>query len=242
MQTVTLGALRTKARRYADFIASGSAESVFANTDINAVINEKCREYYDLLIAARGHEYFLSDAALSLSVANGASYTLPATCYEVSSVTLEWDDTTHEDVGPLNSLLERSPFTNWAVWDIGSAKAWRISGNSAGDQTIEFLPAPQSSVTARIRYVPTLTALADDGDEIVAFNGWDKLIAVGTAIELRTIKGLPVGPLQAEFQRVEARVKEMADERLANYSARIVDTGDSGLRWPNRRRFYSGGT
>lgn len=240
MQTITLEALRTKTRRYGDFIASGSAESVFANADINAILNEKCREYYDLLVAVRGHDYFMSSAALSLSSANGATYTLPATCYEVIAVTLEWDDSNHEDVQPMNSQLDRSTLNNWAVWDTGSVKAWRLTGDSAGGQTIEFVPAPVSSVTARLRFVPTFVELTNDDDEIVSFNGWDKLIALGAAIELRTIKGLPVGPLQFEFQRTEDRVRQMAEERLATYPARVVDMGES-RQMIGRRRFYLGG-
>lgn len=242
MQTVTLSALRTKARRYADFVASGSAESVFSNADIDAIINEQCKEYYDKLVAVRGHEYFRSAATLSISQANGATYTLPATCYELITLTLEWDDANHELVPALNSLVERDVYQNLSVWDMGSVKCYRVYGDAVGGQSIEFVPAPGSSVMARLRYVPTFTELSDDADEIVAFNGWDKLIALGTAIEMRTIKGLPVAALAGQFERTERRIDQMAEDRLAAQPARVVDAGMTLPAWPVRRRFVYGGT
>lgn len=238
MQTVTLSALRTKTRRYADFVASGSAQSVFSDADINAIINEKCKEYYDKLVAVRGHEYFLSSAALSVSPGT-STYSLPATCYELVTVTLEWDSTNHELVEPLNSLVERSPIVNCGTWEMGGPKVYRLSGDQLGGASVEFLPTPATTVTARVRFVPTFEELGDDTAELVAFNGWDKLIALGAAIELRTIKGLPVAALAAEFQRADDRIQQMAEDRLAAQPQRVVDNERGVMQW-GRRRWYQG--
>src|SRR5690349_15048410 len=116
--TRTLLQLRTGARKYADFIASGSAASVFSDADVDGFVNDAIAEYYEMLVAARGHEYFLTSTTISIT-SGTTSYTLPATLMELSTITLEWDANTHELVNPIDSLLQRHLYNNNRTWTRG---------------------------------------------------------------------------------------------------------------------------
>lgn len=236
--TRTLLQLRTGTRKYADFIASGSVESVYTDSVVDQFVNDAIAEYYEKLVAARGHEYFLATTTLAIT-SGTASYTLPATFFELSTITLEWRSDWHELVKPLDSQLQRALFNNLQTWTQGSAKAYRISGSQDGTQNIEFVPTPGTSVPARLRYIPTFAPLVNDSDVLFIVNGFDKLVEITGAIEMRAVKGLPV----AELIRLQAiqleRVEEMAAERLAEQPARVVDVDPEGMNtgdyWPPRR-------
>lgn len=231
--TRSLLQLRNGARKYADFIASGSAEPVFSNTTINEFVNDAIAEYYEMLVAARGHEYFLATTTISI-VGGTSTYTLPATFMELSTLTLEWDANSHELVQPIDSLLLRHLFNNNRVWARGSRKGYRVYGAQDGTQTIELTPAPGSAVTARLRYIPTFTPLVNDSDQIFIVNGFDKLVEITAAIEMRAVKGLPIAELK-ELQAVQLeRVQEMAAERLADQAAHVIDVQPErdGDTWP----------
>lgn len=236
--TRTLLQLRTGARKYADFLASGSAASVFSDATINEFVNDAISEFYEKLVAARGHEYFLATTAISVT-GGTSSYTLPATFFELSTLTLEWDANSHELVAPIDSLLHRHIYNNCQNWSRGSRKGYRISGTQDGTQSIEFLPTPGASVTARVRYIPTFAPLVADTDVIFIVNGFDKLVELTAAIEMRSVKGLPIAALQA-LQAVQLeRVEEMAAERLADQPARVVDVyperNNDAWPWPTPR-------
>lgn len=232
--TRTLAQLRDGTRRYADFIASGSAEPVYSNVDINQFINDAISEYYEKLVAARGHEYFLASTTIAI-VGGTPTYTLPATFFELSALILEWDTQYHELVRPLDSQLHRPLLNNQQVWARGSNKAYRISSIQDGTQTIELLPTPGSAVTGRLRYIPTFAPLVGDGAVMFIVNGFDKLVMAAAAVEMRMIKGLPVDQMTKLRDEQIVRLEEMAAERLADQPARIVDvypeqTGSSP--WP----------
>lgn len=231
--TRTLLQLRTGTRRYADFIASGSAQSVFTDTDVDQFVNDAIAEYYEMLVAARGHEYFLASTTIAI-VGGTASYTLPATFFEHSTLILEWDSVSHELVPPLDSQLQRHIYNNQQVWARGSRKAFRIAGLQDGTQTIELLPAPNASVTGRLRYIPTFAPLVGDAAVIFIVNGFDKLIQVAAAIEMRIVKGMPVAALEAKLQVQLERLQEMAAERLADHPARVIDVSPErdADNWP----------
>jgi hypothetical protein len=236
--TRTLLQLRTGARKYADFIASGSAQSVFTDTTVDEFVNDAISEYYEMLVAARGHEYFFASAPLSVT-SGTATYSLPATFFQLVTITLEWRSDWHELVEPLDSNLLRARVNNAQPWTQGSRKSFRIYGAQDGTQSLEFIPAPGTPVTARLRYIPTFAPLVGDAAVMFIVNGFDKLVEISAAIEMRAVKGLPVAALQA-LQAVQIeRLQEMAAERLADQPARVIDVDPDnrgqGDWWPPRR-------
>lgn len=220
----TLLKMRTGARLYADQRPSGA--SVFiTDTELTVLVNLKVRELYDMLIQARGEEHYATEGSLSI-VAGTSRYSLPAAFYLLYRVTLEWGTNDWEDLPSMDSLRDRSRLTNSGTWANRSLKAYRLRGSQ-----IEILPTPRSAVTARLQYVPAFTDLAADGDTFDGINGWEKMVMLGVAMEMRAIEEQPYADLQGLYNEQKQRIEDMATERDALEPKRVQDI-TTPKRWP----------
>jgi hypothetical protein len=234
MSAINRAYLRNLARLYADGRPGGSeAFVVDSDATANAVsfdtlINGALAELFDLLVAARGHEYYATDATLSI-VSGTATYSLASTFYQLLSVRLEWASGEYEELQPA-AVRQRTAYENTLVpWQFGSIKAYRLRGSqTASAQTMEFFPTPTTTVTARYRYIPALTLLADDDDTFDGVNGWEKLVALKAAMEYRTIAEKPLGPLPQLYQECLLRIQGLADQRNANYAEQVQNVHPEG--------------
>lgn len=223
MATVTFLQLQTDTLLYADQRPGGANQHVNP-TELKRLINTAAREYWDLLVGIRGREYFATSTPLSI-VGNTATYNLPATLFTLLSITLEWDARTHEPVRPIDGTQSRAQYTNLGVWTPGSSKCYELRGSQSGPMVIDFLPTPASAVTARVRYVPVMTDLVNDGDTIDTVNGWDKLVTMKAAIEMLSIKGSTkqTAALQVLYEQQLQRITELAGERDASEPGQVRD-------------------
>jgi hypothetical protein len=228
MATVTLTQLQADALLYCDQRPGGSTSHI-NTTELTRLINQAAKEFYDLLVASRGQEYFITSTTLAV-VAATASYALPAAFYELSSVTLEWSTTDHEIVRPLAALADRADYTPPTVWNRYSAKGYRLRGSQTAAMQLEFVPTPTSAVTARVQYIPVMTELVAGGDTINVANGWDKLITLKAALEILSIKGSTKqrATIRELFDEQLERVTAMAPDQDANEPGRIRDVQRSG--------------
>lgn len=232
-RTQTLENLRSRARRYADM---RNANQFVTDDTVDDIINECIDDYYDLLVAVRGQEYFLTDTTFSVT-AGTASYTLPESLYQLSTVSLEWGNQQNELVKPIDNNRDITTFDNLQTWDRFTRKGYRLTGLQDGTQTLTFHPTPATSVTARLRYVPAFSPLEDDEDVIASFNGFDTLVALDAAMRLRVIGDLPTANLEKLFAAKRQQVMEMATERVQDEPNQVGDVdpigpGDDG--WGRR--------
>ena len=208
-KSVTLTQLQTDARLYSDHRPSGA--SVFINdTEITRLINLALGDLYDLLLAARGHEYYADEDTISV-VSGTSRYNLPSDFYELLSATLEWGTTNHEPVDSFEHVKDRYRLNNWANWAAWGPKGYRIRGAQ-----IELLPSPTSAVTMRIQYVPAFTDLSSGSDTFDGVNGWEKLVALMVAKEMRIIQGQPFSYLDKLISEERARIEALAADRAAS--------------------------
>jgi hypothetical protein len=237
-RTVSLAKLRGLARLYADQRPGGQNEfipdadlGVATTGSVNDLINLALTELYDLLVAARGHEYYLSSSAINI-VAGTASYALPATFYQDKGVILEWNAKDHEPVDDYERVLARAGYANLGIWSPWSPKAYRlVAGN------LEFVPTPTSAVTGRLRFIPALAPLTNDVDTFDGVNGWEKLVALRVAMEMRAVEERPFGDLQTLYAIERERIEAMKAEREAAHPKRVIDVCPEGVRaWPFQRR------
>lgn len=233
MSSVNRAYLRNLAQLYADGRPGGSSSFV-VNSDATAnavswdtLINSCALELFDLFVAARGHEYYESDADLSLGPGLGTGgsstlYALPSDFYQLLSLRLYWDANTIEEMHQMG-VRERSRYERaYNTFDRGTPKAFRLRGTqSASARTVEILPAPTKAVTANVRYIPTFSALADDTTTMDVVNGGDDLIALKAAIKYRTIAEKPLGNLPQLYAECHTRISQMADQRAANFAEQI---------------------
>lgn len=239
-RNVTLAKLRGLARLYADQRPGGTNAFVPDTSGVadvatcNDLINLALTELYDLLIAARGHEYYISSAPIAV-VAGTAVYSFPsfpADFYELLSLTLEWGPTTNEVVLGLDKIDNRADFANFSIWAMYSPKAYRLRGAA-----LELLPTPTTPVTARMQYIPALAPLVNDGDTFDGVNGWEKIVALRVGMELRAIAKQDAGDLSALYQAERARIVDLAAERQAATPKTVQDVFPEGsMSWPFARR------
>ena len=222
------------ARLYADQRGAGVATTGYlTDVEILRLVNQQIKELYDLLLSARGHDYYIDSATIAIGVGLGVSssssiYALPATFYQLKSVTLEWGTDDHELVKPVNSVGGRADFANQsATWDRYVCKGYRMRGPN-----IEFLPTPTSSVTCRVQFVPCFTDLATSGS-FDGVNGWEKLVAVGVAMEMLDIEEEGSGGrLQGLYERQLRRIRQLAADRDADNPTQIEDVCPEGPSSP----------
>lgn len=225
------------ARRYADM----TGDDFRTDTEIERMVNQKLAEFYDLLVSARGQDYYITSDTISV-VASTATYSLPDDFYQLKSLTLEWSSTDHEIVHPLNSVAARNRYQSaYTTWEQFGRKGYRLRGT-----TVEFLPTPTSAVTCRVQYIPTFTALTNTTpgttDIFDCVNGWEKLITLGVAMELMEME--EAGTSQkwaAQYQAQYDRIEAMAADRDADQPMQIEDVnpdGDGGDAWWPTGRVY----
>jgi hypothetical protein len=219
------------ARLYADQRGAGVATNGYlTDTEILRLINQKLKGLYDLLLKARGQDYYIDEATIAISVGGGVSssssrYALPATFYQLKSVTLEWSANDHELVNPVNAVRGRAHYANSAgTWSRGSWKGYRLRGPN-----IEFLPTPTSSVTCRVQFVPCFTDLTLPSGSFDGVNGWEKLVAVGVAMEMLDIEEEGASArLQRTYDEELARIRSLAADRDADNPPQIEDVDPDG--------------
>jgi hypothetical protein len=104
------------------------------------------------------------------------------------------------------------------TWTRYSAKGYRLRASQ-----LEFLPVPTGAVTARLQYVPVFTDLVADGDTFDGINGWEKMVALGVAMEMRTIEKRPSSDLAGLYGEQLERIETLKTERDAEAPKEIVD-------------------
>jgi hypothetical protein len=236
MGAVNRAYLRNLARLYADG-RPGDANAFVVDSDsgtdavsMDTIVNSCIAEWYDALVAARGHEYFLTETALNI-VGGTAVYTLPANFYQLLSARLVWGATDIEELWPVG-VRDRTDLSMIVTFGRWTPKAYRLRGTQAdGMRTFELFPTPpsgSSAVTCTVRYIPICTLLTDDTTTFDDANNSSELIALKAAIKYRTIAEKPLGNLQSLYQECAARISALADQRNANTAEQV------GQAYPER--------
>jgi len=220
--SVKLSTVRDLARLYADERPGGAEDAFIPDADVNRLVNAAIRELYEMLVRARGHEYYEtridgSDGTYK-TTAGVATVTLPTDFLQLLSLALLWSARDIESVDALESIDDRAGLVRWGVWGRESAKAFRIRGN-----VIEFFPTPTASTFIELRYVPQFADLTEDADTFDSVHGWERLVALRVALELLTIGGDPTGAVQKLYDQEIERIERIASDRAAAHPPRVRD-------------------
>lgn len=248
MGSVNRAYLRNLARLYANG-RPGGADDFVPDTDsslngvsMDTLVNTAIVEWYDMLVAARGHEHFATDATLAI-LPNVAAYTLPENFYELLSARLEWSASDREELEPV-PVRGRTELDMITVFQRGTPKAYRLRGSQAGGlRTFELFPAPSSGtvVNCTIRYIPLCSLLTDDVTTFDDANGTSDWVALSAAIKYRVAAEKPLGDLTALLQSATGRITALADQRNANVAEQVGQTypeRSRGRDWPERRGYW----
>lgn len=224
MALVKLSTFRELSRLYSDE-RPGGENAFISDDDVNKLVNLQLRETYDLLVQARGQEFFETKGTLT-TTANSADVSLPATFYQLLSLYVQWSATDLEPIEALESIDDRADFASHIPWGRDVMKTFRIRG--AG---IELFPTPTAETTLQIRYVPRFEDLVADDDEFDTVNGGERMIAYRVAADMLTIgKNSNVNVMQL-YAAERERIERIAEDRAAAHPARIRD-----VRYGEQRR------
>ncbi len=207
------------------------ASEFISDADANDLINSRAAEFWDRLVALRGESRFETVNTSLPTVADTATITLPSDFLDLLSFDLAWGASRLEAVGKLENIADRYKY-NEIRFAEGAPKAFRIRGNGTNTTLLELFPTPTSAVNTVIRYIPSFTPLATnnsaDSSTFDGFNGWDKAVALGVAVDMRVIAGLDAGEVSGLLQNELARIDLAAAERSANHPTRIRDVSPEG--------------
>src|SRR5690242_73475 len=121
MGSVNRAYLRNLARLYADGRPGGTntfvpdSDATLNAVSLDTLINTCLAELYDVLVAARGHEYYATDADISV-VSGTTTYDLPTDVYQLLSIRLNWGPTQIEELKPFG-VRERTRYEMLQVFD-----------------------------------------------------------------------------------------------------------------------------
>ena len=198
-----------------------------SDAEIARLIDLSAQGLYDLLILARGQEYFLTTFS-SVTVAGQTVYPLPADFYELLKVRLRiggiWRTLRDFDRHDVDSL------ENAQTYGSRYDPMYRLNGLQAvgivaGVDQVEIRPAPPTAWTMEIDYLPVLNTTPVSGD--VAYpsvNGWEQMVIWDVTATLKDMGEEDPTFALSQKAAIEERIRELAGARDAGSPSRMVDT------------------
>lgn len=214
-----------------NFVAESG--SLVTNPELREYVSEVGAEYYDLLVQARGQEYFRKAYSFATS-ANISEYSLPGDFYEEISVDLFAAPNLVLTAVPYMES-DRNAYRFWSGQTYPLPIYYRILGSpqSTGatlqPSRISFIPQPSSITTVVLNYIPRFRPFATDGSEdnfvIDSVNQWHALIMWKcAAIVLEKMEQNSEFAL-ARASEIEQRIRDLAVDRDAGNAERVHDVG-----------------
>lgn len=229
--------MRERARELANMETNSGASAFVSDAEVNRHINSALAQLYNLLVGARGQEYYASQQPYSL-VAGTLQYDLPADFFQLIGV----------------ALYDGGSYYQPAVWDWkqiaalaqlgtnGGASAanvvYRVTGRFKPDPTaysdrIELLPSVTTGWVLSVWYLPAAPVLAADPDTFDGVSGFEEWATLSAAIKMMAKEESDPSVLLNERAILEAQIRQLAPARNADRPASIADTrGDWAGGWP----------
>lgn len=206
-------------------VPSGAA--FVSAAEVNGYINYGLQRLYNLLVQARGQEYYRSTYAITTS-ASTSSYSLPANFMQLISVDVSVG-------GPITisarkySESERNLYKWMPSWTMSTPVCYQLQGAN-----INFLPVPPGAYTITLNYVPTYTPLVADGDVFDGVAGFEEY-AIWDAVACCLAKEeSDTGWALQKRAELERMIEELGAQRHAGAAERVRDVtleGNDSFGW-----------
>lgn len=236
-RTVTLGQLRSDARLYANSRTTTPTSAHISDAEWNRLINLQLTEQHETFVQARGVGFPGTVSRATFSTVAGTSlYDLPATFMELLRCALVYGPNDREVVPSVSNYpdADRLEMLDWARH---APKGFRITGSQ-----IEFFPTPNAVATCEIVYTPAFQDLVDDADTYDGINGWEKVVALGAAVEAMALENRPNAAVERMYQEQRQRILDLVDDRQAQdpLEIRNVENPHGALEkgWRRSRWLY----
>lgn len=231
-QPITLGSMLTSITRRANienFV--GESGTLITNPELREYVNEAGQELYDLLVEARGPEFFRKAYTFTTSPSVG-EYSLPNDLHELISVDLFIAPNQVLSARPYMES-ERNRFRWYPGWYFNMPVYYRLLGSPTSKAAvlqpyrINFIPQPTAVNTVVINYVPVFKVWATDGTEdnfvFDGVNGWESYIVWSVAAMCLEKMEQSSEFALAQKVRIEQRIRDLAADRDAGNAERVHD-------------------
>ena len=232
----SLGALRLKSQQRADRVNS----NFVTTSEWNSYINQSYFELYDLL--KNNYEDWYFATPYSFQTDGSDSYDLPSDFYNLLGVDLGIANNNNAWITLSKyEFIERNRFvypnitsTYYGVFNL----RYRLMGNK-----LFFIPVPQAGQYVQVWYIPRMTELLADTDQIDGVSGWTEYIIVDAAIKALQKEESDVQALLLQKAALYKRIEESAMNRDAGQPSHISNTrswGSRGGGWGGGNGFDGG--
>jgi hypothetical protein len=210
---VTLTQLIQEVRRRANL---ENQIGFITDQEITSYLNYGCSEVYDMLVAAKGQEWFVASYPF-LSVLNQDTYALPANLYQLMTVDIELGNNIILSARPYMPS-ERNRFKWYPGWFYNMPVYYRLQG-----QFIKFIPAPSAAYQVQLNYYPTYIPLSNPSDTFDGINGWEEF-GIWAAVAACKQKGDEDPSFaQGRCQELRAKIEAMGADHAAYDNERVHD-------------------
>lgn len=187
-------------------------------------VNQGGTALWDLLIEARGPEYFRTDPAYSITTtANTTAYVLPPTFYLLISAALAGDY--GQPLVPFSSQEEPMLRQSSTSAD-GYPVAYQLRRTGAGVNSLAVLPKHDAGQIITVEYVPAFVDLLDTkASTFDGINGWEEYLAIYAARQLAIEDGEMslAGQLKGDLEDLAGRIRKLAPKRDMHRARRVKD-------------------
>ena len=205
-----LSALRDNAKALADM-----GDTTFVtDAQWKVFINYGYKALYDILLT-KYEDYFESEHTATTTATT--DYALPSDFYKLLDVDLEIS-------GSGGEFYVVRPYTNTARNRLANSESATVSYGGVlpryrlRGSNIRFLPQPPTGLTLRLKYVPVLTELDLDADELsdIVFDQWAEYIELYAAIRALGKEERDSTDFKQELARLQKRIEGSALNRDAH--------------------------
>ncbi len=189
-------------------------------------VNQGAAELWDLLIEARGPEYYRAAPDEITTTESTTSYTLENDFYQLISVRVE--DADGERGQPLDAFTsqEEPRLRDTSYGTDGFPTHYQLRRTSAGVNTLAVLPLHAADHVLVVDYVPVFTDLTDSLLSLFAgVNGWEEYIVDYAAKKMATKdeEWDLVRELREDMKEIRARIMKLAPKRDMHRARRVKD-------------------
>lgn len=238
--------IRTKARQL-------NPNGFASDSDLDALIAEGAYELYNLLVRARGPEYFSEQWATNTTTgAADTDYVLPADFFQLVAIAMsdtpgtvdgdtvtipvgaQWVEPDRFHPADLAGQLSRRPAHPGDLrYSLTGTQTQSIEVR--GSACLRFYPAPEHVWCVRLVYLPIL-AFDGQGEALDTVDGWQSYIVAHAVADLAAQQEMD--PSYWLGKKAEARemVTALAPRRDRAKALQVADRRGSmhGRRWPER--------
>jgi hypothetical protein len=209
--------------------------------DVLRYVNQGASELWDLLIEARGPEYFRETAPTITTLASTTSYSLQYATAFYLLVSVRVEDATGGYAEPLTSFTsqEEPSLRDSSNGSDGFPTHYQLRRSSNGSNTLAVLPAHAAGNSLIVDYVPTFTDLTDSAlSSFDGVNGWEEYIVDFAALKMATKdeEWNLVRELREDMKGLRSRILKLAPKRDMHRARRVKDVRGPRLLGGGRYR------